>query len=381
MKISEYIARTAALADDVYFIIGQGSATTRVFWSNMCSSLASWLGFDTATKRFAKTALPTNTVYSDTPLGVAQLPWDDATFQSKLADLALTRDWLAAVTTTLAGTEPTRYQDPNATSSLASLRANGYYPQDNPSRPYFAYGLWLSALEARMMLIDRWHPYTGGLQMRSRVNIPVGVKSTDTNLSLAYCVVNNYLPQAVNLGEKGWATSVAPLSLYRAFDNAANLTAIVGEIDMRYLPDAKSAQFMFRSCPNLGKFLLVNIPDTVTTLDLTGVADAWTVGFKRTVSADQTVAAITESSLMHLCRNITRDISRTKLLQIHVRSAHYSDCQTAKNYVINEFRTNATDTSYTLAQRAKFTECADTLSALVEFVDSGSGEITPTSLL
>lgn len=206
---------------------------------------------------------------------------------------------------------------------IGGLRANGYYPDVNASMPYYAYGVWMTPVHVWAMIFDRYTPYGGGTQCQSFCNLPAQPKSSDSRLSLDYAVCNNHRPKALTLGPAGWKESVSPTSMHRAFDNAIELRAIIGEISMDRL--ANAPYLLFHNCPELWQFHLANIPDIVDTLDLSGCsADICTIHHYTVSESSAGVGKIIgKSSLQYLLENYARNITRTKVLNLVVSGSQY----------------------------------------------------------
>ena len=203
-------------------------------------------------------------------------------------------------------------------ANYATPQVNGYYPDLNPDAPYYVAGVWLTQAEMLRVLLDRYTPYMGGVQCSAKVNLPVFVKTSDSSLTLDYAATNNGNPVAVVLGSAGWATSVRPTSMKRAFDGCSNLKAVIGEIDMSIIASAWDANSLFRNCPNLWQFRLANIPDAIETLDLSGVSDAILTPWAATSGTPKI------STLKYIADNFARDITRSKQLTIKVSPAVFA---------------------------------------------------------
>lgn len=214
------------------------------------------------------------------------------------------------------GYAPVDYKE--SASMTSPIRKNGYYPSENSATPYYAFGVWLRANQVWAMLFDRYTPFGGGMLAQSPVNLPVRVKPSDTRLSMAYACCLNHIPQVLVLSPFGWAGSVSPSSIYRAFNGAGNLQAVIGEISLDMLASASEAANAFVGCSKLWQFHLANISDCVTTLDLSDVSDDMVAN--HTYSDTQSAISKKQiSSFEYLIANYNRDGKRTKILQIKVK--------------------------------------------------------------
>lgn len=309
MKISQY-TEISQLGDGDYIPIARNASGAWSSWRYKLTSLLSHIGFDTATKRFSQNVLPGNTVYSTSRISLSQM------LPTLFADAlnANQNVWKhGSQSYSDVGEKPQG-------STITQMRENGYYPDVDGKQytPYYAYGAWLTEGQAMAMLFDRYTPYSGGLQCSSAVNIPAQPKATDTALRLDYAVCNNHRPRVVVLGNGGWADSVAPLSVHRAFHNGSELRAVIGEIDLRYLTAAPA--IFIENCPELWQIHLANIPDCIEMLDLSGCS----ADIKSNHRYHNGSSLQVTSSLAYLADNYKRDIVRTKGLTIKVPSAAYT---------------------------------------------------------
>lgn len=310
MKISQYTEIPQLGNTDYIPVSRRSSEGTWSSWKYKLSGLLSLIGFDTSTKRFSSSVLPANTLYSNTLITVSQiLP-------------RLFADALNANQTIYKHGSQT-YSDVEQkpqTSTSTEMRANGYYPDvsGHEHYPYFAYGVWMTDMQALAMLFDRYTPFDGGTMCQSAVNMPSQPKSSDSRLSLDYAVCNNHRPKAVVFGTGGWSDSVSPTSLHRAFDNAINLRAVIGEINMESM--SKAPYLFMNNCPELWQFHIANVPDAVERLDFSGCSADIATTFRY---SDGSVTQL-NTSLGYLRENYVRDITRTKPLTIKVPSSIYN---------------------------------------------------------
>ncbi|MBD5294898.1 MAG: hypothetical protein HDS25_01075 [Bacteroides sp.] len=260
-------------------------------------------------ERIKKSSLPSDILYT------GDLESELISSRGRIVSLILQALWAGVVSSSVAWPEidPLR--------SGENLRVNGYYPAENV-KPCYCCGEWLSEAEAWKVLLDRYTPFMGGVQCSSPVNLPVGVKSSDSSLTLDYACVNNSLPHAIVLGANGWSDSVRPTSMKRAFHNCQSLRAIIGEIDMTSISSAWAMNNFLAQCPKLWQFHLANIPDAIETLDLRGVADDCSTEFQYGPTASTRI-----SSIGYLANNFDRDIVRTKPLTVVVSSNVFETIQ------------------------------------------------------
>lgn len=348
MKISEFVT-TTTLSDNDYVPISRKSGSV---WSSVKYNLISLLeriGFNKSTNKFNASVLPDNVVYDTTMIKSVQLPYTDSAFASNIIEksvLPIMFERMLNANRSVYNSGSTGYVDVDNIDNVAYygaiLRANGYYPDEKPYTPYFAYGQWMTVNHVWAMLSDRYTPYSGGAQMQSYVNIPIWPKATDTNLSLDYAVCNNFISRVLVLGNRGWDASIRPNSCFRAFDNGINLKAIIGEISLEGITQSLNIHNMFRKCDKLWQFHLANIPDAIEALDLSGCSDAINTPFRYSATIDGAVTTHCYSSFFYLLANCARDITRTKKLTITVNSTQEAGCrETWSNFFgsgVSEFR-------------------------------------------
>lgn len=305
MKISQY-PQTEAVQDSDIFLISRQSGNSWMSLRASIGAILARLGIGTDGK-YKKESLPADIIYSG---GLASALDNQ---QAKIFSMTVTSMWNAVVqsATVWPETEYSRKDQP--------MRANGHYPDTNPASPFYVCGQWLNAPETAKVLLDRYTPYMGGVQCSAKVNMPLFVKTSDSSLSLDYACCNDANPRAIVLGSGGWSDSVRPASMKRAFDNCMNLQAVIGEINMSMIPNAWAANSLFNSCPNLWQFHLANIPDTIETLDLSGVSINSLVAF--TYSSGKPAI----SSMKYLAENFKRDITRTNQLTVIVSAAAFNE--------------------------------------------------------
>ena len=271
---------------------------------------------DSTTDTILRWKLPESLLYSDNAGQLASIFEAQVdNHRAELRDLSLIPLFNAAMSASSATQWPS-VDERQVNYSVPQV--NGYYPDSNPDAPYSVAGVWLTQAEMLRVLLDRYTPYMGGVQCSAKVNLPVFVKTSDSSLTLDYAATNNGNPVAIVLGSAGWATSVRPISMKRAFDGCSNLKAVIGEIDMSIIASAWDANSLFRNCPNLWQFRLANIPDAIETLDLSGVSDAILTPWAATAGGTKI------ASLRYLADNFARDITRTKQLVVKVSKAVFA---------------------------------------------------------
>ena len=214
---------------------------------------------------------------------------------------------------------------------------NGYYAGNmmitssgyEYEAPYVLYGVPLSVTQAIAVIFDRWIPGTGGVQMKVPVNIPMGLKDTDSNIDMSYTCCNNYDPVAIALTRTGWEQGVVPTTLHRAFDNCQQLTTITGVISLQRIASQYDVMYAFRQCPKLRHFIIKNVADTVTDLDLSGVAQGISSNWSW-MEADGT--SHTVCTLLHLIQNIGK---RSQPLTLHLPAYDVQRALNPSNPFIN----------------------------------------------
>lgn len=167
--------------------------------------------------------------------------------------------------------------------------------------PFVLYGYAFNLGQAVNILFDRFIPSTGGVQMRGGANFPQPLKSTDSSLDFSYMCTNNWRPYVVALDIAGRNGLVAPKSIYRAFHGVSELIAVYGRISLKYVTDEIDIRNAFKGAPKLRVVFLQDIPDCISSVDMSGVNPAWVdnITFK-----SEAGTPIQDNCLVHLINNV-----------------------------------------------------------------------------